>query len=103
MIGPEKEGSGRSCLYCFFARRSRLNLFSFLSNNSTWAPGVAQRLETAWSRCVKAGAGPSPILVRPQWMTPIIDDIPFMHDALASIGVQGYTQVLFGVELKTKK
>jgi hypothetical protein len=33
-------------------------------------------------------------------MTPIMGDIPFMHDALASIGVQGYTQVLFGVELK---
>lgn len=33
-------------------------------------------------------------------MTLIIGDIPFMHDALASIGVQGYTQVLFGAELK---
>ena len=32
-------------------------------------------------------------------MTPIIGDIPFMNDALASIGVQGYTQVLFVVEL----
>jgi len=40
---------------------------------------------------------------RPQCMTTIIGDIPFMHDALASIGVQGYTEVLFGAEVKPYK
>lgn len=29
-----------------------------------------------------------------------IGEIPFMNDALATIGVQGYTQVLFLVEIK---
>lgn len=53
--------------------------------------------------CGRVGVRAGTNTRRPQWMTPIIGDIPFMNDALASIGVQGYTQVLFVVDLKPCK
>ena len=36
-------------------------------------------------------------------MTPIMGDIPFMHDALASIGVQGYKIGRAHVELQSQR